>query len=96
MCGILNLPENDDVAVLGTVYKDMKLKPSILDEYVKVSREGTHAVKMYSSAVAFRAHSSAMATLGFQSCQCLWSHSRGQAGVQAAMQSSCPGTKAPH
>eukprot|EP00891_Asterochloris_glomerata_P002214 jgi/Astpho2/2214/e_gw1.00040.61.1_t len=35
VCGILNLPENDDVAVLGTVYKDMKLKPSILDEYVK-------------------------------------------------------------
>ena len=63
VCGILNLPENDDVAVLGTVYKDMKLKPSILDEYVKVIREGTHAVKMYLSAVAFRAHSSAMATL---------------------------------
>ncbi len=43
MCGILNLPENDDVAVLGTVYKDMKLKPSILDEYVKVSRDEAYA-----------------------------------------------------
>ena len=43
VCGILNLPENDDVAVLGTVYKDMKLKPSILDEYVKVSRDEAHA-----------------------------------------------------
>ena len=42
VCGILNLPENDDVAVLGTVYKDMKLKPSILDEYVKVTAEMRH------------------------------------------------------
>lgn len=36
MANILTLPENDEVLVVGTVYKDMKLKPSILDEYVKV------------------------------------------------------------
>lgn len=31
-------PENEghEVAVIGTLYKDMKLKPSILDEYTKV------------------------------------------------------------
>ncbi|KAK9829526.1 hypothetical protein WJX72_006332 [[Myrmecia] bisecta] len=32
---ILNLPEGQEVAVVGTIYKDMKLKPSILDDYVK-------------------------------------------------------------
>lgn len=37
VANILTLPENDEVLVVGTVYKDMKLKPSILDEYVKVS-----------------------------------------------------------
>lgn len=36
VANILTLPENDEVMVVGTVYKDMKLKPSILDEYVKV------------------------------------------------------------
>ncbi|DBA76745.1 TPA: hypothetical protein ACH3X2_008775 [Trebouxia sp. C0005] len=35
LANILTLPENDEVLVVGTVYKDMKLKPSILDEYVK-------------------------------------------------------------
>ncbi|KAL3142785.1 hypothetical protein ABBQ38_003084 [Trebouxia sp. C0009 RCD-2024] len=35
LANILTLPENDEVMVVGTVYKDMKLKPSILDEYVK-------------------------------------------------------------
>ncbi|CAK0784791.1 hypothetical protein CVIRNUC_007995 [Coccomyxa viridis] len=32
---ILELPENQEVAVVGTVYKEMKLKPSILSEYNK-------------------------------------------------------------
>jgi hypothetical protein len=32
---ILDLPEGQEVAVIGTVYKEMKLKPSILDEYNK-------------------------------------------------------------
>ncbi|KAK9828305.1 hypothetical protein WJX74_008076 [Apatococcus lobatus] len=32
---ILAVPEGAEVVVIGTVYKDMKLKPSILDEYVK-------------------------------------------------------------
>ncbi|KAK9865862.1 hypothetical protein WJX84_002679 [Apatococcus fuscideae] len=32
---ILAVPEGVEVVVIGTVYKDMKLKPSILDEYVK-------------------------------------------------------------
>lgn len=30
------MPEGAEVVVIGTIYKDMKLKPSILDEYVKV------------------------------------------------------------
>jgi len=34
---ILELQENQEVAVIGTLYKEMKLKPSILDEYNKVS-----------------------------------------------------------
>lgn len=34
--GILAVPEGAEVVIVGTVYKDMKLKPSILDEYVKV------------------------------------------------------------
>jgi hypothetical protein len=33
---ILELPEGQEVAVIGTLYKEMKLKPSILDEYNKV------------------------------------------------------------
>ena len=33
---ILELPENQEVAVVGTVYKEMQLKPSILSEYNKV------------------------------------------------------------
>ena len=33
---ILELPENQEVAVVGTIYKEMKLKPSILSEYNKV------------------------------------------------------------
>ena len=33
---ILDVPEDgSEVAVVGTLYKDMKLKPSILDEYAK-------------------------------------------------------------
>ena len=32
---ILEVPEEGEVAVVGTLYKEMKLKPSILDEYVK-------------------------------------------------------------
>jgi hypothetical protein len=35
--GVLDLPENQEVAVIGTLYKEMKLKPSILAEYSKVS-----------------------------------------------------------
>ena len=37
VASILAVPEGQEVVVIGTVYKDMKLKPSILDEYVKVS-----------------------------------------------------------
>ena len=36
MVSILAVPEGAEVLVIGTIYKDMKLKPSILDEYVKV------------------------------------------------------------
>ena len=32
---ILDLKEGEECVVMGTLYKDMKLKPSILDEYVK-------------------------------------------------------------
>ncbi len=32
---ILAVPEEGEVAVAGTLYKEMALKPSILDEYVK-------------------------------------------------------------
>jgi DNA polymerase delta subunit OB-fold domain len=35
--GVLNLPEGQECCVIGTVYKEMKLKPNILDEYVKVA-----------------------------------------------------------
>ena len=38
---VLDLPEGQDVVVIGTLYKDMKLKPSILAEYSKVSSAGT-------------------------------------------------------
>lgn len=34
---VLDLVEDEEVALVGTIYKDMKLKPSILDEYTKVS-----------------------------------------------------------
>ena len=34
--GVLDLPENEEVAIIGTLYKEMKLKPSILAEYTKV------------------------------------------------------------
>ena len=37
--GVLNLPEGQECCVIGTVYKEMRLKPNILDEYVKV---GSH------------------------------------------------------
>ena len=33
---MLDLQEDQVVALIGTVYKDMKMKPSILDEYTKV------------------------------------------------------------
>ena len=39
VCKILDLPENQEVAVVGTIYKEMKLKPSILQEYNKVTPE---------------------------------------------------------
>ena len=29
------LPEGQEVVAIGTLYKDMKLKPSIMDEYAK-------------------------------------------------------------
>jgi len=32
---VLELVEREDCILLGTLYKEMKLKPSILDEYVK-------------------------------------------------------------
>ena len=35
MVRILGVPEEGEVAVVGTLYKEMKLKPSILDEYLK-------------------------------------------------------------
>ncbi|KAG2484535.1 hypothetical protein HYH03_016671 [Edaphochlamys debaryana] len=35
VCSILEVQENREVAVIGTLYKNMKLKPSILDEYTK-------------------------------------------------------------
>ena len=30
-----DLPEGQEVVVVGTAYKEMKLKPSIMDEYAK-------------------------------------------------------------
>ncbi|KAG2422561.1 hypothetical protein HXX76_015941 [Chlamydomonas incerta] len=35
VCSILEVQEGKEVAVIGTIYKNMKLKPSILDEYTK-------------------------------------------------------------
>ena len=32
---VLDLKEGEECVIMGTLYKDMKLKPSILDEYVK-------------------------------------------------------------
>ena len=40
------LPEGQEVVAIGTLYKDMKLKPSIMDEYAKdkcVGGEGGQA-----------------------------------------------------
>lgn len=34
---VLDVRESVEVAVIGTLYKDMKLKPSILTEYTKVT-----------------------------------------------------------
>ena len=33
---VLDMVEGEEVAVIGTLYKEMKLKPSILSEYTKV------------------------------------------------------------
>jgi len=30
-----DLPEGQETVAVGTIYKDMKLKPSIMDEYTK-------------------------------------------------------------
>ncbi|GFR50147.1 hypothetical protein Agub_g12308 [Astrephomene gubernaculifera] len=35
VCSILEVQESKEVAVIGTIFKNMKLKPSILDEYTK-------------------------------------------------------------
>ena len=35
MVKILELKEEQECVVVGTLYKEMKLKPSILDEYAK-------------------------------------------------------------
>ncbi len=43
---ILDLPEGQEVAVVGTVYKEMKLKPSILSEYNKVGCHFTVSLPM--------------------------------------------------
>lgn len=42
---MLELVEGRDVAIIGTVYKDMKMKPSILDEYTKVLPAGRPRAK---------------------------------------------------
>lgn len=34
-CTVLGLEEGKECIIVGTLYKDMKLKPSILDEYSK-------------------------------------------------------------
>jgi DNA polymerase delta subunit 2 len=40
---IVDAPEGgEDVTIIGTLYKEMKLKPSILDEYVKDRALGAH------------------------------------------------------
>jgi hypothetical protein len=57
VCKILDLPENQEVAVIGTVYKEMKLKPSILNEYNKVRRQpashaATSGIKCYHPGIA--------------------------------------------
>lgn len=36
---ILNLPEGKECLAIGTVYKEMKLKPNVLSEYTKVCRQ---------------------------------------------------------
>lgn len=35
VCTILGLEEGKECTIVGTLYKHMKLKPSILDEYSK-------------------------------------------------------------
>lgn len=35
VCTVLGLEEGKDCIIVGTLYKHMKLKPSILDEYSK-------------------------------------------------------------
>lgn len=39
---ILDIPEEGEAAAVGTLYKSMQLKPSILDEYVKDRALGPH------------------------------------------------------
>ena len=41
--GVLEMPEGQEVIVIGTLYKDMKLKPSILAEYSKVGQATDNA-----------------------------------------------------
>ena len=43
---VLDLKEGEECVIMGTLYKDMKLKPSILDDYVKdAGLGGTSEVK---------------------------------------------------
>jgi translation initiation factor IF-3 len=37
--------EGKDLAVVGTLYKDMKLRPTILDEYIKVGNKKTQTLQ---------------------------------------------------
>ena len=39
---VLEMPEGREVVVSGTLYKEMKLKPSILQEYTKVPSLATY------------------------------------------------------
>ena len=36
VASVLEMPEGREVCVIGTLYKEMKLKPSILNDYTKV------------------------------------------------------------
>ena len=42
VCKVLELQDGQPCVMIGTLYKDMKLKPSILDEYVKDVRPCIH------------------------------------------------------